>query len=124
MEFHSNLQVVPLYYSEHIVENNGSHGFLNAYWNFILGCIGVVGLFVPFRFNYVSLISFDFETLRPFQSIEFKISGAVLLASSCPVLLDVIIDTFTGTLSETRSIVYSVSYYVDRSSICSTERLL
>jgi hypothetical protein len=80
--------------------------FNAAYWNLILGAIGVIGLLIPAiilklvgnnnNVHQHDQVHDDPQMLKQFESIEFKLSGLALLISSCPVILDVFIDIITG----------------------------
>ena len=76
-----------------------------AYWNLILGGVGVLCLcsLIPFiRSETSEEVNnfYEISQVKIFDSPEFRVAGMALLMSSCPMILDMIMDYFDNHLSK------------------------
>ena len=75
--------------------------FHGAYWNLIIGCIGIFFVcLIPFILRCVVASNDLLLSANKFQSIEFQHVGMLVLFSTFPVLIDVALDIFIETHSE------------------------
>ena len=70
----------------------------SSFWNLIFGGIGVlISIFLLLFYSNIENVNDDSSVRTLFQSVEFKICSGTLLATSYPLILDVIVNTFTTT---------------------------
>ena len=76
-----------------------AQNFHSAYWNLIVGCIGILSVcLIPF---FLGCVDANYPiSANKFQSIEFQNVGMLVLFSTFPVLIDVALDILTETHSE------------------------